>query len=580
MEYNRNRHELLRLAAHKCGLAPEEYDEFVSKVRAGGSDTITVTIPDWPPIEYPPLQIGGGNPFEGKYVTGAELAVDRHASAHVRWIAREMAGDRLSAKRLAYQWQISIYDPEIHVLIRQWLADRDIDIVAFYREYLPAITKELGRTPVIRVANPHAAAERDSHGSWSPRRRAVLVQDLEILERFAGITEKFTYNLNQSVSWIRALDGSRWEARRQYLPQSNTWGTHRSYIQRTLGQGAWTEADRDNEGNAHGPWMELWNDGTLHVWIAKRALPHVDGSDMTINGVPVRLEAESGVYTWRMAGQVSRDHMGQILGNAQQPDPQTGPESDHTTEVAVEKWVSKLPFMWSDKMPQDPFHRTDGQPLVVRLRDGSAEIRIWGDPILASGITLNGVTVRNFRQWQGGWRATVTSGEAARIIGTQMPEPRPAPPKPAPEPAITGAITDGSKTYSPTAVMAALRGILGDIRFFGRSPSDSAFVALTRRGIDMYLAENDADRMQYVTDAGGRNYDCENFAEQLRCGLQTKYGVNGVGIIWGDGHAWNFFIVATGTDTPEILMVEPQTDAVVDGLAGQYAISRRCEILL
>ena len=62
--------------------------------------------------------------------------------------------------------------------------------------------------------------------------------------------------------------------------------------------------------------------------------------------------------------------------------------------------------------------------------------------------------------------------------------------------------------------------------------------------------------------------------------LQTKYGVNGVGIIWGDGHAWNFFIVATGTDTPEILMVEPQTDAVVDGLAGQYAISRRCEILL
>ena len=53
----------------------------------------------------------------------------------------------------------------------------------------------------------------------------------------------------------------------------------------------------------------------------------------------------------------------------------------------------------------------------------------------------------------------------------------------------------------------------------------------------------------YVLDKGNRNYDCENFAEKLRCDLQNKHGINGVGIIWGDGHAWNFFVINGGGRT-------------------------------
>ena len=63
------------------------------------------------------------------------------------------------------------------------------------------------------------------------------------------------------MSWVRSLDGTRWEARRQYDPQRARWANHRSWINRTLGRGAWTEADRSEEGYAFGPFMELWDDG-------------------------------------------------------------------------------------------------------------------------------------------------------------------------------------------------------------------------------------------------------------------------------------------------------------------------------
>ena len=137
-----------------------------------------------------------------------------------------------------------------------------------------------------------------------PTRRAVIKSDMAVLDSFGAGAKKFTYNLDQQVTWRKSLDGSRWEARRQDAPQSGTWMSNRSYIVRGIREGAWTEEDRDPvEGYPFGPFMELWPDGTLHVWVAKRALEYLENSPMTINGIKIQLKPEAGVHVWRMIGQ-------------------------------------------------------------------------------------------------------------------------------------------------------------------------------------------------------------------------------------------------------------------------------------
>ncbi len=141
-------------------------------------------------------------------------------------------------------------------------------------------------------------------------------------------------------------------------------------------------------------------------------------------------------------------------------------------------------------------------------------------------------------------------------------------------------MTAGAKIYSPAAVVSALRQKLDrSISLFGRAASDSAVVALTREGLDCFLLDDLSDRDRYVTDAGGRNYDCENFAERLRVNLAGRHGVNSCMVVWGDGHAFNAFAVV-GTAGPGIVLVEPQTDEIVTALDGQYSVERRAEVLL
>ena len=118
-----------------------------------------------------------------------------------------------------------------------------------------------------------------------------------------------------------------------------------------------------------------------------------------------------------------------------------------------------------------------------------------------------------------------------------------------------------------------------DFALFGGQTSDKKIIALTKEGVELFLAKNKVNRNKYINDSGGRNFDCDNFAEQLRADLQKEYGINGIGIMWGDVHAWNFFVIADGR-IPKILMIEPQTDEVIFTLNGKYAINARCSVIL
>ena len=498
-------------------------------------------------------------------------------------LSRELAGHDLSSKRLAYAWQVEQYDPERHILMRQWLADNEVSIVDFLRKYIPKIRSEIGRDPLVEVSNPHARSESDAGGGYSPTRRALLVDDRPVLEGFLETTKRFTYETDQPVSWIRALDDSRWEARRQYEPQRSQWQSHRSWINRMIGDGAWTEVDRGPEGHAFGPFMELWDDGTIYLWCYQRALPFLRDNALVINGVPVQFTPEKVGVICRMVGHV--DNMQAVLGDVQ-PDDSEAPETT-SSPPSVSCRFSKRPGKpfhhpsQGSSLPSE-FHRAQGSPLVIReYRDGSGQVRAWGNPSLTQGFELNGVQLGTLQPFNSGFACPVTPAELDSILQRQNAEtvPEKTQATPAPHP-LSGHVTDGATSYSPDSVVKALESALGrNVRLFGRSASDSAVVALTRSGLDKFLLEDPTDRGQYVTDTGGRNYDCENFSERLRVAPAAKYGVNGCMIIWGDGHAWCAFPVVSGAG-PEIVMVEPQSDEVVTQLTGAYSVERRAEVLL
>ena len=579
-DYNREEHYLISQIAHKALLTPAEFPDLVKRVEDEVGPLDVVDVPEWPGVHYAPLALvmGGGDGmwWEGKSWTGNQFAVparpyslERKAATK---IAREMAGDRSAPNRLAYQWGCDVYDPDKHIIIRYWCEENDVSVVDFWRKFYPSIEEQ---APVIKVTNPRIREEKEI-GSYSPTRRAIAAENQRSLDDFLETSNQFSYNLNQSVTWQRSMDDSRWEARRQAAPQSSTWADHRSFINRTIGDGAWTEIDRDPiNGYAFGPFMELWDDGTLHVWVYKRALKHLESEPLIINGVTIQLTAEVGRHVWRMVGQVPSHEMAAIL-NRDEPTETVGSDAIlPMTTATVTIWKDRDPFFHAKSLLPASFHRISGSTLVLHKRSKGNQIRVWGDPVLAEGLVLNGQLITGLKPFRGGWRGPVSEAAWQRIFNTEVAE------EFIPDPVVESTdITDDLKVYSPSAVKKQLTATLGKApRFFGRSASDSAIVALSREGMSRFLVINSTDRDQYVLDRGDRNYDCENFAEQLRCSLQTKYGVNGIGVVWGDGHAWNFFVVDGGKD-PGIVMVEPQSDEIVTDLKDLYSVDLRCEVIL
>ena len=108
MLYAKTQHRLLRDIAHRARLTPDEYHDYETAVRAAGIGVILVTMPEWPPVPYSPLLIlfGGKAWWEGHNWTGKQPAVTHSDAARASRIAREMAGDPLNPKRLAYAWQV------------------------------------------------------------------------------------------------------------------------------------------------------------------------------------------------------------------------------------------------------------------------------------------------------------------------------------------------------------------------------------------------------------------------------------------------------------------------------------------
>ena len=145
---------------------------------------------------------GGSDPFAGQYWTGMQDACyNEHLSRRVICeISREIAPDLFDQDRLAYRWQVPLYHEEKHVIIRDYLAENEVDIVDFYRQYLPKLRAELGRDPIITVTNPHVKQEKEQHGSYGPTKRAMTLDDIAHLRKFVEKSDKFTYELNQAVT--------------------------------------------------------------------------------------------------------------------------------------------------------------------------------------------------------------------------------------------------------------------------------------------------------------------------------------------------------------------------------------------
>ena len=172
---------------------------------------------------------------------------------------------------------------------------------------------------------------------------------------------------------------------------------------------------------------------------------------------------------------------------------------------------------------------------------------------------------------------TAADRDLAWKAAKREPDPAPAPP---PEPARAPSVPEGVREISPDAAVSALRTAFGrDFRLFGGQTADRRILAMTRAALAKWLEEDATSRAVYVHEKRGRNYDCDDFALELKGALSRTAGLNGCAIVWGDGHAWNAFLVHDG-ETVEAVMVEPQTDALVGACENEYAVKRRCEVYL
>ena len=503
IKFDESKHDLVGWLLHKGLLPPNRLPELMGLVQAAGIKTFDVQIPEYPPVEYPPLAImmgsNNGNPFSGKFFTGVQPAVDLFEDgSKVRVMARKMRGSTMSEEAISYQFQLPIFNPQTHVRIRKWIYDRRLSIVDFWRSYYPKIENQLSEFSVIDVVNPDVEDVDENDTQFYPTTRVLTLSKYHILKDFADQYPPLEFNLTQEVSWIRSLDGKRWEARRQYAPQNKTWTGKNCFITRTVGGGQHTDVDKDPKtGYDWGPFMILKDDGKLVVWVTKFAVDLIHRSGLIINGVHVALEKKSGLYICRMVGHVNASEADRIL----------------------KKKIEAALMVIQDK--EEESHITQPKKNVIRPTEESSE-----------------------------------------------------------EAPLSISVTAGVKVYSPAEVLAKLEVAFGrKIDLFGSQTSDKKIVALTSKGLEAFLRGNKANRNKYVNDAGGRNYDCDNFSEQLRVDLQREYGINGVGVVWGDVHAWNFFVIATDRGL-QIMMVEPQSDIHVTDLIGKYSVKKRCAILL
>ena len=609
--YNKDKHILLRDMAHKrCIHTDEEYNDFKSRVKDAGIEIFSVSVPDWPPVAKSKLVLmfGGSDPFAGQYWAGMQDACYSELLNFrvIGEISRAIAPDLYEPDRLAYRWQIPVYDENKHVIIRYYLAENEVDIVGFYRQYLPKLRAELGRDPIITVTNPHVKQEKEQHGSYSPTKRAMTLDDIAHLSKYVEKSDKFIYQLDQAVTWQLSRDRRIWEARRQVPPQSATWMDHKSYIMRPIGAGEWTEEDRDPKtGYAFGPFMEIEGD-QLRVYVVNRALRVLQDSPMVINGVSISLRVlDERNACSVLRAKLDRDQKKIILSrridksDGLEDDNQTN-DSDRADEGKPDRnnvsWKNvKLSFhrrgkfygaVKSSELPAEYHRKQNGSLIVLKIDGNFSCVRAFGDPILTTEpVTINGVSVKLEHRKPGVYQADVGAGVGMQILEKSKAETKPVPIYKDEEhieqdKKKTTGFMQGSAIYTAAEVIRALQEELSaNFRLFGRQTSDSAIVALSKESAMKFISVDAVDRRTYVLDTGGRNYDCDNFAESLRCHLIEQHGVNSIGVIWGDKHAWNF-VVTSGDDGPEIIMIEPQNDKVVEAGSGIYSIDRRCELLL
>ena len=512
--YDETQHELLRQTAHRACLTPEEFSEFHQRVIAAlhgktsidgkpdGEMLYDVQMPDWPPVKWAPLVLimSLGGPGEAAWwdlrtftgiqpiVTHDTIELDDGSydqASDIAWdIAREMAGDHYSQFRTAYRWQVPMFDPDQHILMRKWTERCGVDIVDFLKNWIDPLNAAQDGNVLLEVTNPDIKAEVERRGGYSPTRRSVHVDNK------AAIMDAYLTD-------------------RGLAADPNPFQTD-APIKRPL------TTERGGEGAVWRPQYRL-------IW--SMACSTADGTQLDVQYV----EAANGIKRLEATADEG------LVGGAMR------------LELRTAAWQTELAGVGPGVDEPARFSMTADQ---IALLDSIAdEDRLVANLVMAADPTVH---------------------------DRDVPSPLLADPV---IPQGTG-ITADAEIYSPTQVRNALRKAFGrEFRLFGGQTSDSAIVALTPAGIDQYLAENQADARRYILDTGARNYDCENFSEELRVDLQGQYGVNGIGIVWGDGHAFNFFVEADGAK-PKIRFVEPQTDKTVTDLTGAYSIERRCEVLL
>lgn len=117
------------------------------------------------------------------------------------------------------------------------------------------------------------------------------------------------------------------------------------------------------------------------------------------------------------------------------------------------------------------------------------------------------------------------------------------------------------------------------VEFFGGNLADKYYTVSTEKEVLKFLKEDAVDKNHYLRNTDkNAGFDCDNFATLL----MARASIKGIacGVIHGDVHAFNFFVVKKSKRKTSIMFVEPQTDAIVESLEGNYSIKKRCAVYI
>ena len=464
------------------------------------------------------------------------------------------------------------YDPDRHILIRDWNNARDYDyssLLFFLRQ---------ASVEIITVVNPYAAALRKSFPggrhyseSYSPTSRAISVLHDPALAEYEAARGRTPIRRKIRVAWKALADGG-YAVDVDASPALGRRDTKFILRPPTLAMTASTMTVKASSFDWQPPILLSPPDDEGIATLTIYGNHHVGSSTLTINGlavsltvVPHTISELPGGWRWgRWQTQLGVAGVRTILGAAAPEPPQdvqsasraeaAAPAEAETPSATVRfKRRGAFAVLRSAQDLPKHFNRPRFRPALV-IRFDRKEMKAWGDrSIEGSHLNANGVRIGPFHPTTGSrrYKAKLDASQISALVKPAHPV-RPSPRGAMPLKTIVAAQLRQVSAQDVIDAWSDLECGISPVCF------DRQYRALPLDTWRRIVEESpDLASEPYVAEFR----DCDDFVWRAKGGIGTTYAVNGIGAVLSTSarHAFVAVLVAEDDDEIGIRFIEPQS---------------------